>query len=258
MAKIVLDNVVVQYPLYTTTRQRSLLGVVANKASFGRVARDAGAIPTVAAIRGVSFSLKDGDRLAIVGRNGSGKTTMLKLLSGLVPPDSGRLQIVGSRASIINLGAGLDPDKTGIENVMMVASFLGVKRSERDALLEDVAEFTELGEFLDLPIRTYSSGMGVRLIFALTTAIERDILIVDEVIGAGDALFVEKAANRIRRMFDRAKILVLATHSGEIAAQLCNRCLWMAQGEALAEGAPDQIWQMYLQAGAPPPAVAAE
>jgi ABC-type polysaccharide/polyol phosphate transport system ATPase subunit len=251
MTKIELKNVEVSYPIYSSGRQRSILTFTANRASFGRVAREAGEIPVVQALRGVTLALKEGDRLAIVGRNGSGKSTLLKVCAGLILPDAGTLDVVGSRASVLNMAAGLDPDKSGAENVAMIGRLLGVKRSEHKALLDDVAEFTELGDFLNLPVRVYSSGMTVRLLFALATSVERDILIVDEVIGAGDAIFVEKAAKRIRAMFERAKILVLATHAGEIAEQFCNRAIWMDAGRPLMEGGPHDVWDAYLHQRVP-------
>lgn len=256
-AHITLEDVHVRYPVYQTSRQRSILGFAANAASFGHIARDAGQIPMVDALNGVSFELKDGDRLALMGRNGSGKTTMLKLCAGLIYPDMGEATIKGSRATLLNPGAGLDHEKTGVENVESIGRLLGVPRSRRKALLEDVAEFTELGDFLNLPIRTYSTGMTVRLMFALATSVERDILIVDEVVGAGDALFVEKAARRVRAMFDRARILVLATHAGEIATQLCNKAIWLDSGRAVMFGEPAQVWDAYVNQRRPHP-VAAE
>lgn len=251
MARIEFSNVFIKYPVYTSSRQRSILGFAANRASFGTIAQDAGSIPVVDALNGISFDLRDGDRLALVGRNGSGKTTILKACAGLILPDSGRVEVDGTRASILNPSAGLDTEKTGVENIEMIGRLLGVSRGRRKALLADVAEFTELGEFLTLPVRTYSSGMTVRLLFALATSVERDILIVDEVIGAGDALFMEKAARRVRTMFDRAKILILATHAGEISAQLCNRALWIDGGRQVAVGEPAAVWDAYVHQRVP-------
>lgn len=256
MPKIEFSKVDVRYPVYSSGRQRSLFSYAANRASFGRVARDVGRIPCVEALRGFSIDLKEGDRLAVVGRNGSGKTTFLKMCAGLVLPDFGVANIDGSRAAIINPGAGLDFDKTGAENVDLIGHMLGVPRAERKLLLEDVAEFTELGDFLSLPARTYSSGMLVRLLFALATSVERDILIVDEVIGAGDAHFVAKAAKRVQALFARAKILVLATHSGEIAEQLCNRAIWIDSGRIVMSGTPSAVWEAYVLQRPPLGAVA--
>lgn len=246
MALIQLSDVHLSYPVYTSGRQRSILGFAANRASFGRIARDAGRIPHVDALNGISFELRDGDRLALMGRNGSGKTSLLKVCAGLMLPDGGRAIIRGSRSSILNAAAGLDMEKTGVENVELIGRVLGVNAKGRRALLDDVAEFTELGDFLNLPMRTYSAGMAVRLSFALATSVERDIVIVDEVIGAGDAHFVEKAARRIRSMFDRAKILVLASHSGSISEQWCNRALWIENGRATMMGEPAAVWDAYL------------
>jgi lipopolysaccharide transport system ATP-binding protein len=257
MALLELDDVIVDYPVFSTPRQLSILSTLANKVTAGRLAQDVGRISAVRALDGVSLRLQDGDRVAIVGRNGSGKTSMLKLMSGLILPDSGLFRSVGSRGSIISLGAGLDPDKTGLENICFVASLLGVKRRQWGSLVEDIADFTELGEFLGLPIRTYSNGMTVRLVFALATAIPRDILIVDEVIGAGDAHFVEKAAGRVRSLFAKAKILVLATHSGEIAEQMCDRAIWLSHGRIVMDGTPRNVWNSYLANGAPAPEAAA-
>lgn len=253
MARIELDDVSVAYPVYTSGRQRSILGFAAHRASFGRIARDVGNIQTVTALDGFSLSLNDGDRLALIGRNGSGKTTLLKLCAGLVLPDAGTAVIEGERESVLNPYAGLDPERTGIDNIQMIGRLMGVPRHRRQALLDDVAEFTELGEFLNLPVRTYSAGMTIRLVFALATSAERDILIVDEVIGAGDAHFVAKAAERVSRMFDRAKILVLATHAGHIASQLCNRAIWIDAGRLVMSGSPDEVWDAYLNQRWPQP-----
>lgn len=206
----------------------------------------------VNAINGISLDLRDGDRLAVVGRNGSGKTTLLKLCAGLLLPDSGRAVIDGSRASVLALGGGLDSDKSGIENVESISRLMSVPRAARKALIDDIVEFTELGDFLNLPVRTYSSGMMTRLVFALATSINRDILVVDEVIGAGDAMFLQKAAVRVRRLFDHAKILMLATHSGEIATQLCNKAIWMESGRPIMSGDPDVVWDCYANQRRPP------
>jgi ABC-type polysaccharide/polyol phosphate transport system ATPase subunit len=171
---------------------------------------------------------------------------VLKLCAGLINPTHGGVEIEGSRASLLTPGSGLDYERTGLENVDLVGRLLGVSRSGRKDLIEDVVEFTELGDFLTLPIRTYSAGMLVRLMFALATSVPRDILIVDEIIGAGDALFVEKAAQRVRSLLSKAKILILATHSGEIASQMCNRAIWMESGRPLMSGAPDDVWDAYI------------
>lgn len=251
MTHIRITNAVVRYPLYSSSRQRSLLTFAAHKASFGRVARDAGDITVVQALNGVTIQINEGDRLALFGRNGSGKTTFLKMCAGLIFPDEGSVSVEGSHAAIINTGAGLDAEKTGAENVDYIGRLLGVPRHKRAALLEEVAEFTELGDFMYLPVRTYSAGMMVRLLFALATSIERDIIIADEVLGAGDALFVEKAAARVRSMFDRAKLLVIATHSGEIAMRLCNRALWMDGGRVVMQGDPAEVWDAYIHQRVP-------
>lgn len=255
MTHIKISNAFVRYPLYSSSRQRSLLTFAAHKASFGRVAREAGDITVIRALNGVSVDIEEGDRLALFGRNGSGKTTFLKMCAGLILPDEGSVSIRGSHAAIINPGAGLDPEKTGAENVDYIGRLLGVSKRQRADLLEEVAEFTELGDFMYLPVRTYSAGMMVRLLFAMATSIERDIIIADEVLGAGDALFVEKAASRVQSMFDRAKLLVIATHSGEIAQQMCNRAIWLDSGRVMMAGSPEEVWDAYIHQRAPLEAV---
>jgi ABC-type polysaccharide/polyol phosphate transport system ATPase subunit len=256
MTHIKLTDIVVRYPVYSSGRQRSILSFAANRASFGRVARDVGNIPVVEAIRGLSISLEEGDRLAIVGRNGSGKSTLLKVCAGLILPDQGKVEISGTHAAVINSSSGLDYDASGAENVDMVGRLFGHDKEGRKRLLEDVAEFTELADFLSLPVRTYSSGMVVRLLFALATSVNRDIFVVDEVIGAGDAIFVDKAAKRVHAMFERAKVLVLATHSGEIAEQLCNKMLWIDSGRQIMLGNPREVWEAYIAQRPPLEAVA--
>lgn len=197
-------------------------------------------------LNGASLQVQPGERIALVGRNGSGKSTLLKVCAGLIMPDTGSIDYEGTRAAILNPGAGLDTERTGFENIEAVGRLLGVPRSQRKALVEDVAEFTELGDFLSLPIRTYSTGMTVRLMFALATSVERDILVVDEVLGAGDAIFVEKAAKRVRALFNKAKILILATHAGTIAEQLCNKAIWMDCGREVMRGLPPAVWDAYI------------
>lgn len=256
MTHIKLTDIVVRYPVYSSGRQRSILSFAANRASFGRVARDVGNIPVVEAIRGLTLNLEEGDRLAIVGRNGSGKSTLLKVCAGLILPDQGKVEISGTHAAVINSGSGLDYDASGVENTEMIGRLFGLSKEGRKALLEDVAEFTELGDFLSLPVRTYSSGMVVRLLFALATSVNRDIFVVDEVIGAGDAIFVEKAAKRVHAMFARAKVLVLATHSGQIAEQLCNKMLWLDSGRQIMLGSPAEVWEAYIAQRPPLEAVA--
>jgi ABC-type polysaccharide/polyol phosphate transport system ATPase subunit len=247
MARVKVSDVVVRYPVYTTSRQRSILGFAANRASFGHIARDAGRIPVVDALNGVSFDLKDGDRLALVGRNGSGKTTVLKVCAGLLIPDAGEVVVEGARACILSIGAGLDHDKTGVENIDLIGRLLGIPRQDRVDLLEDVADFTELGDFLNLPVRTYSAGMMVRLKFALATRVNREVLVMDEGIGAGDAHFIEKAAKRLAAALEKAKILLVATHAGHIATKWCNRAIWMDQGRCAMEGTPKDVWDAYMK-----------
>jgi lipopolysaccharide transport system ATP-binding protein len=246
VARVLLDNVSVDYPIYASFRQRSLLSLAANHASFGRLARGANNVPVVSALKEINLDLRDGDRLAIFGRNGAGKSTLLRTISGVLYPDRGRIEVEGTRASLISLGAGLDMEKSGAENVEMLGALLGLSKAKRGALLQDVAEFTDLGDFMSLPVRTYSTGMGMRLMLGVATGIDRDILVLDELIATGDAFFVKKAQERAFGFFGRSSIIVMATHSPDIAETFCNKAIVLDRGAIVFTGAPKDARDFYL------------
>jgi lipopolysaccharide transport system ATP-binding protein len=246
VARVLLDKVSVDYPIYASFRQRSILSLAANHASFGRLARGANNVPVVSALKEISLDLKDGDRLAIFGRNGAGKSTLLRTVSGVLYPDRGRIQVEGTRASLISLGAGLDHEKTGAQNVELLGALLGLNKAQRGALLQDVAEFTDLGDFMDLPVRTYSTGMGMRLMLGVATGIDRDILVLDELIATGDAFFVKRAKERAFGFMGRSSIIVMATHSPEMAEQFCNKAIVLDRGRVVFEGGPSEARAFYL------------
>lgn len=184
-----------------------------------------------AALDGVSFSLKPGQRLGLLGRNGAGKSTLLKALAGVYPPSSGELMVLGRVAAVFNAALGFETVATGLENIYLRCALLGMKFSEIDALVPDIVEFSELGEWIHVSVERYSSGMSLRLAFSITTAIRRDILLLDEWLGAGDSSFLEKARARMQGMVEQASILVLATHNLELMRSQCTDAMVLDDGE---------------------------
>lgn len=247
MPSIQMRGVHVRYPVFTSGSQESLFANIARRATFGALGKARGQGTIVHALRGIDLSIKEGDRLGIVGRNGSGKTTLLKTLAGLNWPQEGLFKVDGHVNSIINLGAGLDGERTGFENIEYVTKLHGINQKGRKVISADIEEFSELGEFLNLPIRTYSSGMMLRLSFGLATALPGEILVVDEVLAAGDAHFHERAKARIEAVMEKAPIVILATHSGHTLETFTNRAICLQSGKIVKEGDPKDVWDFYEQ-----------
>ncbi|WP_265793332.1 ABC transporter ATP-binding protein [Acetobacter thailandicus] len=194
----------------------------------------------------MSFSLKTGDRLGLVGSNGSGKTTLLRTLSGIYQPTAGTLSMEGKLISLLDPQQGMNMELTGYENIRLRSYYLGLSKSESQMFEEDVVGFTELNEFLDIPVRNYSSGMIVRLAFGMATAFSPEILLMDEWILAGDAAFMAKAKKRVEGMVQHADILVLASHSPSILAEWTNRLIWLDGGRIVADGPAMEVFESYL------------
>ena len=232
MANIHADHIVVEFPLYDVAH-RSLKQQLLQSATGGRIGRR-GDLTVVRALDHVSFRLEPGDRLGLWGRNGSGKTTLLRAIAGVYRPVSGRLDVTGRIASLIDLNLGMDGEASGIENIRMRGVLLGLSRRQADRLLDDVAEFTELGDFLSMPVRTYSTGMHMRLGFAISTAVDADIVLMDEWLSVGDAEFQKRAQNRLTDFLARSKILVLASHSEQLLKDMCNRIIHLEHGRVQA------------------------
>ncbi|HQT65278.1 MAG: ABC transporter ATP-binding protein [Acidocella sp. 20-57-95] len=244
MAHISIQNVSVDFPLYHA-ESRSLKKTLFAVAS-GRIKEDSHHRPVVEALRHVSIDLKSGDRLGLIGANGAGKTTLLRCMAGIYEPFSGDIATQGAVTALLDPGQGMNPELTGRENIMLRGLFNGLTPSQIAQLQADVATFSELSQFLELPVRTYSSGMVVRLGFALATAMKPQILLMDEWILAGDASFMTKARHRLETMVRGAEILVLSTHSPVIIMQWCNRVIWMDRGRVKADGTPEEILSAYL------------
>jgi ABC-type polysaccharide/polyol phosphate transport system ATPase subunit len=243
MVMLAAEGVSLTFPLYSPAqRNEALNGVHDDRILLS----PAGRILGVHALEDVSLSLKSGDRLALIGANGSGKTTLLQVLAGIIRPDIGRVLVEGACTNLININLGIQHEASGHQNITLRGLAAGHSRRAIEAKRKSIAEFCELGEFLDMPVLTYSAGMKMRLSFAIATAFEPEILLLDEWLGTGDRHFLEKASARMRGFVDRAGILVLATHSTELLQQNCNLALWLSRGRVKRFGGVDEVLSAYL------------
>ena len=240
MAHISIENLTVEFAIFGASA-RSLKNKILAQATGGRVMSGAHDVITVRAIDGLNLEINDGDRVGLVGHNGSGKTTLLRVLAGIYKPNGGAITIEGQLGALLDSTAGMDPESTGIENIYLRGYMMGMSRREIASKLDDIADFSELGDFLELPMRTYSTGMSARLAFAVSTAAQNDILLIDEGIGAGDAAFQKKAQKRIESLFGRTPIVILASHSETLISEFCNRRVEMEHGvlKSAANGNPN-------------------
>jgi ABC-type polysaccharide/polyol phosphate transport system ATPase subunit len=240
-----LDNVTVDFPIYGASHKsirQTLFGGVARL--FGHeVPRQPRVV--VRALEHVTFELKEGDRLGLIGHNGAGKSTLLRVLAGVYAPTTGTIRLDGRISPLFNSSPGLDLDDTGYENIKTCGMFLGMSAAEIKDRVPDIASFSELGEYLDLPVRTYSSGMLTRLGFAIATSINPDILLLDEGLATGDARFATRAEERLQHLIARSRILVLASHSDAMIKTMCNLCALLEKGRLVSFGPVQQVIDLY-------------
>ena len=242
MTSLVLDNVCVDFPIYGL--QRSLRRVLFDRATGAFVQHERDRV-TVKALRNISFALKEGDRLALVGHNGAGKSTLLKTIAGVYQPVQGRILVNGTVTPLFDVLPGIDPEDTAYENIRTAGMLFGLSPVEIEQIMPDVEEFSELGEYMGLPVRTYSTGMTMRLGFAFATAMEPGILLLDEGVGAGDARFMQRAAKRMEDFVGRSRIVVFASHSNTLVEKMCNKAALMQGGRMLAIGGVKDILERY-------------
>ena len=197
-------------------------------------------------LKGVSFTVKKGEAVGLIGHNGCGKSTTLKLLTGIIYPDAGDIRMNGRVSSLIELGAGFHPDMSGRENIYINASIFGLSRKEIDSKIDDIIAFSELEEFIDNPVRTYSSGMYMRLAFSVAINVNADILLVDEILAVGDVSFQAKCFNKMREIKRQGTTIVIVSHSMDQIEQICDRSIWIQDGVVAAEGNPRDVDQQYL------------
>jgi len=232
---IELNGVSLSYPIYSI-RAQSLRNAIADLAVGGKLLRDGRDVIHVGALNNVSFTLSDGDRLGLVGHNGAGKTTLLKVLAGVYEPDKGRVVVNGRISSMIDIGLGVDQALTGRENLINMGRIRGYTTKQIMAKMADIITFTDLGQFIDLPLKTYSAGMMTRLIFGVATSMDPEILLMDEWIGAGDKSFFDKATARLNDILTRSRVIVLASHNWNLIRELCNKLLVLDGGNQVYFG----------------------
>ncbi len=228
-AELTFDNVTVQYPIYNS-RSMSLRNHIVRISTGGRIEEEAGHIQLVTALRDVSFSIKRGDSVGLIGHNGAGKSTLLRTMAGVYTPTMGSITRQGRIATVLELGTGMDPELSGYENITRMSMLMGLKKKEIEANAKEIESFTQLGNFLELPVRTYSSGMATRLMFAVATSTKPDILLVDEMFGTGDSEFQVKARTRMEELIRSVGIFVFASHSDDLITQSCKRCFCLSHG----------------------------
>jgi homopolymeric O-antigen transport system ATP-binding protein len=239
-----LQDIAVEFPIYSGN-SRSLKKVLFNTTTQGNLARDARDRITVLALRDINLDLTHGDRLAVIGVNGAGKSTLLKVLAGIYTPTGGRMMASGRVSALLTASVGLNMDATGRENIITRGMYMDIHPREMRARVDEIADFTELGYHIDMPVRTYSSGMMVRLCFAVATSLRAEILLMDEWLGAGDGGFLAKARQRMEDFVSATSILVLASHSMPLLQEWCNRAILLDQGRIVAAGGVAEVVAAY-------------
>jgi ABC-type polysaccharide/polyol phosphate transport system ATPase subunit len=235
MSFVRLRNLSVEFPIYQGG-SRSLKKLLVATTTQGNLARDATDRINVRALNDVTLDIENGDRVGLVGANGAGKTTLLRVLAGIYVPTRGQVFSSGKISALLDVSVGLNPDATGRENIILRGMYMNIHPREMRARMDEIAQFTELGAYLDMPARTYSAGMMVRLGFAVSTCIPPEILLMDEWLSAGDAHFLEKAQRRMEQFVGSSNILVLASHSPDLLRTWCNRGVLLQQGHVAAQG----------------------
>ena len=237
--KIIVDDVYKTFNVYldkaNTIKEKLLFFISRNRKEKREV------------LKGINLKIKQGEVVALIGTNGSGKSTLLKLMTKIIYPNKGKITTEGKLTSLLELGAGFHPDFSGRENIYFNASIFGLTRKEIDERLEDIIEFSELKDFIDNPVRTYSSGMYMRLAFSVAINVNADILLIDEILSVGDEHFQNKCFSKMRELKQQGKTMVFVTHSMQSVKQLCDRTVWLCDGKIKLEGKPEEVVDAYIK-----------
>jgi ABC-type polysaccharide/polyol phosphate transport system ATPase subunit len=247
MSSIVLENVFVDFPLLQQD-QRSLKRLLSAPLATSRFGMDSRSKVVVRGLKDINLSLRDGDRVGVIGLNGAGKSTLMRVMAGIYPPTSGRVAVEGRVGALLTVGLGLRDDVSGYKNIEFCLLLLGVSSDEIPDRRAEIVDFAELGEFIHLHVGAYSAGMRTRLAFAIATSIDPEILVLDEVFGAGDATFLKKAHERMHDLIHKARIFVFASHAPSLLEQFCDKALFLDGGEIRAFGPLKEVTEVYEQA----------
>jgi lipopolysaccharide transport system ATP-binding protein len=245
MAKIELNNVSIELPIFSANG-RSIKNSLLKFTTGGKLISDLSGNVSIQALQDLNFTILDGDRIGVIGHNGSGKSTLLRVLGGVYYPTRGRVNSQGHLSSLIDISLGINDELTGRENIFLRGALLGLSKKDINSKLDEIIDFSELGDFLDIPVRTYSSGMQLRLAFSVATVIRPEILLMDEWLSVGDERFRQKAEARLFDLIQSTKILVIASHSKELIIKNCNRVIWLEHGIMKMDGPPDLICEKYF------------
>ncbi|MFX1695367.1 ABC transporter ATP-binding protein [Paraburkholderia sp. A1RO-1] len=249
MAYIELKGATLDLPIYDV-QGRSLKKKVMRMGRRNAIAEDNDGVIVVRALDNVDLRFESGDRIGLIGHNGAGKSTLLRTMAGIYTPTRGEVLSDGKIVPLLDISLGMDDNSTGMQNIRLRGLLLGMSDAEIREKQQSIVEFCELGDYLDLPMRTYSSGMRVRLAFAISTAVDAEILLLDEVMGVGDASFMHKAQDRLADLHNRAEIVVLAMHANAEIRKVCNKALWMERGHVRAFGPVEEVVSAYEAATA--------
>lgn len=244
MALINLKNVSVEFPIYNVNAVSFKKNFI-RMATGGRVLHDANQRVVVRSLNNISLNIQHGDRIGLIGHNGAGKSTFLRLLAGIYEPSEGLIEVEGKVSSMLDIMHGIESECTGYENIYTRGLLLGLTREEIEKKTQEIAEFSCLGDYLHMPVRTYSSGMMVRLAFSISSSIQPDILLIDEIFGAGDADFMEKARSKMISLLNNSRIVVFASHSPQLIQEFCNKVLVLNAGQVEFFGGIEEAHQQY-------------
>jgi ABC-type polysaccharide/polyol phosphate transport system ATPase subunit len=243
MACVEIKNVSLMYPIYGSNA-RSFKATLINKATGGRLGQNSGSI-VVEALKDVSFKLEKGDRLALIGHNGAGKSTLLKVLAHIYEPTKGFVNVKGRVNCLFDIMMGMDHELNGYENILLRGLILGLSKSEIRKIIPLVEEFSELGDFMKMPIKSYSSGMKVRLAFGIITNVFSEVLLIDEIVNVGDAKFIEKAKAQMKSLVHQSEFMVLSSHDTHVIREFCNKALWLEKGTVKFFGSVEEVFKIY-------------